>query len=222
MSASIAAEVWEPLRRRRQYEAELRVNVVRIVAVATFYLIHLLHYRATLGDSSVWKFFGLDAGVGLSAAQHTAVTSLVLAWLMSAVIVQQFVQSRLLPPWLMYASTAADLCFLTGALTLSSGAASPLVVGYFLVVLMSGLRFDLRLVRATTVGAIAGYLFLLGCARWPVGLLQEHPLPLVPRYQQLMLTAALVLAGTLVGQWLRHARKLAEDLVEQTTAERSA
>lgn len=211
MSAAVADDRWSVLRRRRQYEAEIRVNVVRIAAIGAFYLIHLLHHWAATSGHAWLHGIGLDAGNALAPIQHTALTFLVLAWIMAAVVVQQFLQARRLPPWLMYASTAADLVFLTSALTLSAGAASPLVAGYFLIVIMSGLRFDLRLVRATTCGAVAGYLFLLGAAKWPIGLLQQYPLPIVPRYQQLMVVAALLLAGTLVGQWLRHARKLADD-----------
>ena len=98
-------------------------------------------------------------------------------------------------------------------LTLSSGAASPLVAGYFLIIMMAGLRFDVRLVRLTTCGAIAGYLFLLGAAKWPMGLAKINVLPTVPRYQEAMVVAALLLAGVVVGQWLRHVRKLVDDLV---------
>ena len=34
----------------------------------------------------------------------------------------------------------------------------------------------------------------------------------IPRYEELIVIVALLLAGILVGQWLRHARLLAEDL----------
>lgn len=212
MNAADDTDHWKQARRLRQFEAELRVNVVRIAALGAFYLIHLAHYWSATNEPGALKFFGLDAGNVMSATQHTALTCLVLAWVMAAVIVQQLLLSRMLPPWLMYASTAADLVFLTAALMFASGAASPLVVGYFLILIMSGLRFDLRLVRVTTCGAVAGYLFLLGAAKWPSGMVKEYPLPTVPRYQQLIVVAALLLAGTLVGQWLRHARKLAGDL----------
>ena len=95
-------------------------------------------------------------------------------------------------------------------------AASPLLAGYFLIIIMSGLRLELRLVWDAAGASIAGYLFVLGCTRWPRGLLLENPLPEVPRYQQLMVIAALAIAGVIVGQCVRHARQLADDVVRGT------
>lgn len=213
MNAPDINRLWRQVRRSRQFDAELRVNIIRIAAVGAFFLIHLAHSWAATSESGILRFFGLDAGNTLSAMQNTAVTCLVLAWVMTAVVVHQLLLSRLLPPWLMYASTAADLIFLTAALTFASGATSSLIVGYFLILIMSGLRFDLQLVRVATCGAVVGYLFLLGAAKWPVGLLKDYPLQTVPRYQQLIVVVALLLAGALVGQWIRHAQKLTEDLM---------
>src|SRR5947207_1831073 len=82
---------------------------------------------------------------------------------------------------------AGDLVLLTCVLALTSGATSPLVAGYFLIVMMSALRLDLRLTRCTTAAAVAGYVVLLGVARWPLGLAKVSPLPAVPRYQELMM-----------------------------------
>lgn len=216
MNDAPAADRWAAARRLRQYEAEIRVNLVRIAAVGAFYLVHLLHHFAASGKHAWLGFLGLEGGAWLTPQLHLAVTCIVLAWVMAALVVQQLLQAGLFPRWLMYASTGADLCFLTAILTLSSGAASPLIAGYFLIIIMSGLRFDVRLVRLTTCGAICGYAFLLGAARWPMGLTAINTLPVVPRYQELMVVAALLLAGVVVGQWLWHVRKLVDDLVRSS------
>lgn len=197
-------------RQRRQFDAELRVNVVRLAAVATFYGIHLLQYYAAADAGGWWSFLGLGGGPTLSQPLHLAVTSLVLAWIAAAMIVHQLLEARILPAWLMYASTALDACLLTCVLSLASGAASPVVAGYFLIVIMAGLRFDLRLVRCATACVVIGYVVLLGAARWSISL-SAHPLPIVPRYQQLVTIAALLLAGILVGQGVRSLNSLLSD-----------
>ena len=61
---------------------------------------------------------------------------------------------------------AGDLVLLTAILMVADGPRSPLVVGYPLVIVLATLRLNLPLVRFATLGAAAGYLILLGYARW--------------------------------------------------------
>ncbi len=213
---------WTLARRLRQYDAEIRINVVRVAAIGIFYMVHLVHYLAVTNGSAPLAFLGLDAGDSLAAPMHAAVTCVVLAWVMAAVGIHQLLRAGLFPWWLMYASTVGDLFFLTSVLALSSGPTGPLLSGYFVILIMSGLRYDLRLVRVTTCGALMGYATLLGCARWPIGLFKKYPLPAVPRYQELMMAAAIIIAGALVGQWIRHTRLLVDDLVGDSSPRRDA
>jgi hypothetical protein len=203
---------WEAACRWQQYEAELRVNLVRMGAVGAFYIVHLVHHLAAGGKVPFLKALGLDAGTVLNTQTHAALTYAVLAWVMIGLWIHRSLSSRVFPGWLMYASTLSDLCLLTAILVLTSGATSPLVAGYFLIVMMSGLRFDLPLVRWTTAASVFGYLIVLGCAKWPIGLSKLSPLPTVPRYQQLMMIVALLLAGVVVGQWVRQAHQLARQV----------
>ncbi|MBI3863627.1 MAG: hypothetical protein HY290_17185 [Planctomycetia bacterium] len=206
-------DAWNVARRWRQYEAEIRVNTLRIIAVGSFYLIHLVN-QYSAGSSQNWLWFlHLGGNDALSEKLHVAVTAIAVAWMAGALLVHSLLRERVFPRWLPAASTGLDTLLLTAMLLLSSGAASPLVAGYFLIIMMSGLRLNLTLIRAATAGCLAGYLAVLGAARWPRGLLLENALPVVPRYQQLMILAALVLSGVVVGQWARHARRLADDLL---------
>ena len=59
---------------------------------------------------------------------------------------------------------------------------------------------------------LAGYIVLLGCGRWPQGVLLAQPHPTLPRYHQLMVGIAIVMSGVIVGQLVRHVRQLAFDL----------
>jgi hypothetical protein len=200
---------WEAACRWQQYDAEMRVNLVRIAAIGLFYSVHLVHQLASKGNIPVLTAIGLDLGTVVSKQTHVAITCVMLAWLMIGVLIHLLLRGQVFPDWLMYASTAADICFLTAILVLTSGPTSSLISGYFLIVIMSGLRFDLTLVRCTTFAAFLSYLFVLGCAKWPIGLSKLNALPTLPRYQQFMMIIALLLAGVLVGQGVRQARRLA-------------
>jgi hypothetical protein len=89
---------------------------------------------------------------------------------------------------------------------LADGPKSPLVVAYFLLIVLATLRFSPQLIWFATVGSMAGYLFLLGYARWftPRNLR-------VPPHQQAIFLLALALTGIVLGQVTRRVRKMAVD-----------
>jgi K+-sensing histidine kinase KdpD len=88
-----------------------------------------------------------------------------------------------------------------------------LVVGYLLVIVLSSLRFSLRLVWFATLASMAGYIFLLGYARWFVD--PDRNLR-VPRYQQAIFLLALALTGIVLGQVIRRVKKMAEQFALRT------
>lgn len=71
---------------------------------------------------------------------------------------------------------------------------SPLIIGYFLIIILATLRFNLPLIRFAAAVSILGYLFLLGYARWFTN--REIN---VPRYHQIIVLLALVLTGVVLG-----------------------
>lgn len=196
----------------RAVDAEQRINLVRIAAIAGFFSIHVLHYYSPNLGSSLSGWLGFNSGRPFPANAHLAITVLSLSWLMQAFAVNLTLQQRKSPNWLATAATCGDLFWLTAILTLSTGPKSPMVAGYFLILISSGLRFNLRLVRVTTVGTIAAYLFLLGAAKWPRGILKQIELETVPRHHQLMIVVALLFAGILIGQIVRHGYAIAADI----------
>jgi hypothetical protein len=206
------AHAWETVRRWRQYDAEIRVNTLRIVAVGGFYVIHLLHHYSAGGGNRFLGFLQFGSGATLSQPLHFAVTAVAVAWAMWALLVHSLLREQVFPRWLPVVSICLDNVLLTAILILTSGATSPLVSGYFLIIMMAGLRLDLRWIRMAAGSSILGYLFVLGCTRWPRGLLLENPLPRVPRFHQLMVLLALLLSGVIVGQLIRHIRRVADEL----------
>lgn len=188
---------WLPL------AADVRGNVVRLVAILGFYVIHLLNvYLPQLGTSSVRSAVGLE-GPGVSKNIHLLVSVIVFAWLMQSLGVHLASMTKPFTRKLALAVIVGDVIWLTAALCVSTGATGPMVVGYFLIIGLSALRLDLWLIRYATIATILGYLFLLGSSRWPQGILKEIQIESVPRYHQLMTIVALVLMGVVVGQVVR-------------------
>lgn len=197
---------WHIVGRWQEFEGEARANLLRIVGVFAIYAIELINYHGLeLG------FLQLPKQADVTQPFHRAVTALTVAWIMVALAVHLCLVRQVFPAALKFVSATADLVLLTAILTIADGPRSPLVAGYFLLIVLSGLRFSLPLVRWTTVGALAGYLFLSGYARW----FTERDLR-VPRYHQLMLLLAIGLTGIVLGQILRRVRSLAENYAART------
>ena len=116
-----------------------------------------------------------------------------------------------------------DLSLLTFVLCIGTGPRSPLVVAYLLVQVLAALRFDRRLLRLATVGALCGYLIVLGRARWipatasatTAAATATTPLGAddltIPRYAQLVFVATVLLVGAILQQLLQRSQALAID-----------
>jgi hypothetical protein len=200
---------WYIVGRWREYQGEGRANLLRIVAIASFYSIELANYRGfRLGVFEMPRIEDVDR------AFHLAVTALAVAWTMTALSVHLCLRRQIFPASLKFLSTGADVALLTCVLCVSNGPRSPLVVGYFLIVAMAALRFSLPLLWFATVGSMLGYLAVLGYAKWvAAGDLR------VPRYHEVMFLLALGLTGITIGQVLRQMRSMAVDYAARRTSE---
>ena len=208
---------WFILGRWQEFEGEGRANLLRVIGIAAFYAVGLANY------------YGLDLGViefarvpSVTRPFHLAVTFLTLAWAMLALSVLLCRKQRIFPSWLKYISTGGDIVLLTSILTLADGPRSPLVVSYFLVIVLAALRFNLPLIWFASAGVVGGYLWLLGFARWgkmPEGWPTVDTT--VPRYWQAIFILALMLTGVVLGQVIRRVRGLAEDYARRLEATRS-
>jgi hypothetical protein len=208
---------WRIVQRWRQYEGEARANLLRLTAIGVVYLLHLWNYLGSQGKLPRGGFLELSDVGTVDRQFHILATLLALAWAMGAATVHLCLHNRVFPRWLSMASTAVDLVMLTSILAISNGPKSSLVLGYFLIIVLAGLRFSLPLVRFATIGAATGFICLLGVAKWPEWFGRDAALDLrTPRYEQLATLAALILCGVFVGQVVRQARQIAEDLAERT------
>src|SRR4051812_30284160 len=158
---------WFIAQRWQAYEAESRANLLRIIAIGAFYLVHLWSYFSSQGRVPNFGFFQLADAGEIPKQFHTLVTLLAVAWAMLALGILLALQQRIFPPWLPYFSTACDIVLLTGMICLGSMARSPLIVGYFLVLILAALRLSLPLIWSATAACAVAYFCVLGCAKWP-------------------------------------------------------
>ena len=196
---------WFIVGRWQEYAGEARANLLRIAAIGAFYVIELVNYH------------GLDLGPlqmpsTVDQQFHATVTAVTVAWVLVALATLLCLRIHIFPAALKYLTTGCDVVLLTTILTVADGPRSPLVVGYFLIIVLSTLRFQLRLVWCATLGSLAGYLFLNGYARWFAAADRQLS---VPRYQQLIVLLALALTGITLGQVIRRVRALAEEFSQR-------
>ncbi|HJT36212.1 MAG TPA: hypothetical protein VJ783_29595 [Pirellulales bacterium] len=198
---------WFIVGRWQEFEGEARANLLRIIGIGAFYLIELANYHGLrLGALELERVAGVDQPF------HQAVTALAVAWTLASLGVHFCLRRQVFPAVLKYLSTAADVVFLTAILMLADGPRSALVVGYFLIVALSALRFSLPLVRFATLASLGGYLYLLGFAKW----FAEPSRGLhIERYQQLIFLLALGLTGIVLGQVVRRVRRMAEEFANR-------
>ncbi len=203
-SGSDVDRQWFIVGRWQEFEGEARANLLRIIAIAAFYIVELVNYH---GFEVVEKPF------------HQAVTALAVAWTMVALGVLLCLSQRIFPAVLKFVSTGCDVVLLTGVLLVADGPRSPMVVGYFLVIALSTLRFNLPLVRMATVGSMAGYLFLLGYVKWFTDAKVRDEIR-VERYHQIIFLLALALCGIVLGQVIRRVPGLAKDYAARVESSR--
>lgn len=202
---------WFIIGRWREFEGEGRANLLRIAAIGAFYAIELTNYHLLHTPDRAFTAF------------HQKVTALAAAWTMVALAVLLCLRRQIFPAALKYVTAGCDLLLLTALASVSAGGQvnstvgpfSPLIAVYFLIIALAALRFSLGLVWFSTLGAMLGYLALVGMAdlnesRW---FDEKHA---VPPVVTLITLAALALTGVVMAQVVRQVRSMAEEFVQRT------
>jgi hypothetical protein len=197
---------WFPVGRWQEYEGEGRTNLLRITGIAAFYIVELINY------------YGLEFGPFSmprisTRSFHLSVTALAVAWTMVGLGVLLCLRGRVFPAAVKYVSTGCDLVLLTALIIVANGPRSPLIAVYFVILALAALRFSTPLVRFAAVGAVAGYVFVLGYARW----FTDRAIR-VPRDHEIVVVLALGLTGIALGQVTRRARGMAEEYAARVDA----
>ncbi len=195
---------WEDARRLEAWAGEVRVNLIRAVALAAFYGYHLINAYVLHPDD-----------LRLRGRFHVLVTAVVLAWAGATFVLYFCLSRRLVPPALKYVATFWDLAMITALLLIgSNGPRSPLVFLYFLVIAAAPLRLSLRLVYVATCGAMAAATLLMGHHVFvEIGSANYyHPdfTGRIARSAEVIFLLSLAASGLLAGQTVRQARRLVE------------
>jgi len=116
-------------------------------------------------------FWGVELtnyGLGyVDTAFHVKTSILVFVWAVTSIVFQQFLDSRRWSIPARFIWGTLDLALLTAVLLVADGAASPLIVGYPLLLVGSGLWFRVRFVWFMAGLSLASYgILMLDFYRW--------------------------------------------------------
>jgi len=190
---------WLAAERVERWAGELRINLIRLVAIAAFYGHHLFN-RFVLKECFPPNY-------------SLAVTATAAIWTLGALALHLSLTNQRVPAGLRYIAVGFDVLMITSLLMVSDGPRSTLVVLLFLVVATSTLRFDLRLVWVATALTLLSYGLVCGHAKW------IKPERQIPRRQQVIMVLSLSAAGVLAGQGVRQARRFAQDYADRVRPE---
>jgi hypothetical protein len=196
---------WTAAQRVEAWAGEVRVNLIRLVAIAAFYGHHLLNRYALK--------------VELPPGYHLAVTAITAGWTLAALALHTALSRRWNPPWLRYAAVAFDAMMIASVLLVSDGPRGPFFMLLFLLIGTACLRVDLRLAWTATILAILAYGLACGHDRWVRKLPDRDR---VPRQQQVIVVIGLACSGLLAGQAIRQARRFARDYADRMKPEEPA
>lgn len=193
---------WRIVALWQRYDGEIRSAILRIVAVAILYGCQLAIMQLAAPSDDLKRF-------------HRIATYACGAWILATLAAVVAIQARVFFRLTPYVSTIADLALLTLVAAAGSKTQSPVVVGFFLIVLVAAQRFDLALLWTATLGAMACYMGLVGLAdeKW---FDEIHQTPII---QQLVMVTSLGLAGVMAGQLIRRARPLALEYHRRVTSQ---
>jgi hypothetical protein len=219
---AMSTDRWADARRLEAWAGEGRVNLLRALSVIVFYGHHL--YRTYLAPQDL----GLTPEE--RARYHLAVTAIVLAWILEIFVLFLCLSRRWVPPALKYLASFSDLILVSALLIANpAGPHSPLVFIYFAVVAAAPLRLSLRLVQATTFGAMLAAVLMMGYyVYFRIGsevYYQPGSEVRVSHTAEVLFLLALGLCGLFAGQSVRQARRLVEGypvVVEEPRTEPAA
>jgi hypothetical protein len=194
-------DTWELSRRIEAWAGEMRVNVIRIVAIAIFYSRHLIEMFLSPKDAPVRGLY------------HLRVTAVIVAWAGAAAMVHILLSRRHYPPMMKFATALLDVLMITLLCAITGDAQTPLLLLYFAAIATAPLRLSLPLVYVTTFGSMLGYLCVLAYYAWYlVGFEMYYATPTlqIPRSHEIIVLLTMGVTGLLAGQVVRQARRMVE------------
>ncbi|MBX7106170.1 MAG: hypothetical protein K1X57_18970 [Gemmataceae bacterium] len=176
------------------WAGEIRVNLLRAVALGAMYLWHLIRF-----------YSGRE--VGFSPRYHMAVTALTIAGMVLVVVWHLILAAQVRPPILPIATTLGDLVIVTALFALSRNAlGTQSHLAYFLVVAGTAVRCSLPAVWVASLGSVVCYYSVI--LYWTQSSKVIADQPFGP-WLYGMFTPAILVAGLLAGQCVRQTYRIA-------------
>jgi hypothetical protein len=204
-SPLLPLDSWEISRRVEAWAGEIRVNLIRIIAIVIFYSRHLIEVMTSPKDAPIRGVF------------HLRTTAVVVAWAGVAGAVHLILSRRVYPPAMKFATALLDVLMITLLCAIADDSRlprlTPLILLYFAAIASAPLRLSLPLVYVTTGACALGYLSLLAYHAWYlVGFHKyyESPELRIPRGHEVITLLSMLVAGFLAGQVVRQVRRMIE------------
>ncbi len=196
-----ASSVWKwPLVQRRFELAALwRISWLRVFALLSFFAIETAYYLSHGENAQVAKLY-----------RYIAVVC--ACWGIVSGLMMWGIMRRQLPQIVKYLSVCIDVGLLTFVAAITSGVSSPLLMVYPLIIILTVMAFDVRLVWCGTIACLVGYYLLVGQAD-PTWFDSQHTVPLL---NQAISVAALLIVGIIGSLVCRQVERLTQWLVHET------
>lgn len=198
------AAVGEPILTKEieweSWAGEIRVNYIRLVAIALFYGQHLLHLMLNRTES-------------FDASYHLRATLLVLTWGLLVILVYAIGIQQKSPSYLKYLATAFDILMIAATIKITEGYLGVWNIIYLLPIMAASLRQTLSLIYFATGFTLLTYLATLayyylghiGAERyWSEPSLQIRTSDLA------VVALSILTAGLLAGQTVRQAQRFGD------------
>lgn len=189
---------WKAAVRAEEWAGEMRVNLIRLVAITVFYGNHLFNFY--LRDLDLTPRF------------HLIVSSIAVSWATAAFVTHLILAKQGNRPFLKYASLGWDVFMTTSLIAFSGGPKSQFLILLLLILFTVPLRLNLRLVWVASLAAALSYGTICGHSKW---VNVETQVPIV---HHVIFFLGLATAGLLAGQCVRQARRFAENYSERLLA----
>lgn len=169
------------LQRRETWAGDVKGNLIRAVGLGVFGVNEILNYHV---------FHVVDKRF------HLGSLILMALWFMAALFFHGLLKRHALPRTLPYLMPALDIFLLTWLLFLADGPQSPLASIYFLIIALSALRLNPRIVLFTAGAAALGFLSVWDFAK------RQTPDLAVPFFKAVIVILALGFMGLILAHGL--------------------
>jgi hypothetical protein len=177
--------VW--LKRRESWAGDKKANRIRLAALALFTINELVNYHVL---QVVDRRF------------HLGSLLIIGIWGAATMLFSIMLREHIWPRAASYIIVSTDVLLLTWLLLLGDGPRSPLVVLYFLVIALAGVRVDPAVCLYTAAAATVGYGAVLEFVK------RQKPELLVPPYHAVIVALSLLLMGVVMSHLVGRALTL--------------